>query len=48
MFVFFTGSLVDLDIFFIWVVELPWVVTTSGLLPDDTGIQWDINKFGET
>ena len=26
----------------------PWVVTTSGLLPDDTGIPWDISKFGES
>ena len=27
---------------------IPWVVTTSGILPDDTGIQWDISKFGGT
>ena len=24
------------------------MVTTSGLLPDDTGIQWGISKFGGT
>ena len=44
----FTGSLVGLDIFFNLGGGTPWVVTTSGLLPDDTGIQWDISKFGGT
>ena len=47
-FFFFTGSLVGLDIFFNLGGGTPWVVTTSGLLPDDTGIQWNISKFGGT
>ena len=24
----------------------PWVVITSGLLPDNTGFQWEMNNFG--
>ena len=47
-FFFSIGSLVGLDIFFNLGGGTPWVVTTSGLLPDDTGIQWDISKFGGT
>ena len=44
---FFAGSLVGLE-FFNLGGGTPWVVTTSGLLPDDTGIPWDISKFGGT
>ena len=38
---FFAGSWVGLDIFTLGVVELP------GLLPGNTGIQWEMSNYGE-